>query len=422
MAFCVLLMALCLMALWNLLVGDIESEFPVFLLIIVFSLVYIMGELRKEKRRPDARIPLIWGYLFRVALLFWEVYGRSVYRMPHSGTDGDGFYHSSIRIAQGGVNSYGGVFTDVMGNLYSICGTTSLLFGEFILLLFSVVALHMAGAAMKELGVERKIRENSMYILCLLPDFAILSVVFRRESLIAMFVAISLYSFSLWLKRKKEWYFWGAFVAVLLSATVHSGTVAIAVGYIVIRVVYSNRQEKLKLSASGIAMAVLLLFVMTFLYNNYGDLLFGKIPDIENISDIAGMSTRGGSSYAQYVGNSNTPLNMLIYTVPRMVYFLFSPFPWQWRGVEDIIAFCFSALYYALVLVRVIRYLAKGEQENRQYVILFLILAICTAFVFGWGVTNTGTATRHREKATVLYAVLYGLSALKKPDKKRLLR
>ena len=144
--------------------------------------------------------------------------------------------------------------------------------------------------------------------------------------------------------------------------------------------------------------------------------------NVDSLSDIGNVNTEGGSSYAAYVGDSSSVFNMMIYTIPRIVYFLLSPFPWQWRGMGDIIAFVFSSLFYFFTIKNAFVFIKKANQKNKSYVIIVFIVALCTAFVFSWGVTNTGTATRHRDKMIILYGLLYALSHRDYRDKKIYLR
>ena len=138
---------------------------------------------------------------------------------------------------------------------------------------------------------------------------------------------------------------------------------------------------------------------------------------VTELSDVANIQSGGGSSYAAYVGNSNSAGNMVIFTIPRIVFFLFSPFPWQWRGVADIIAFFFSGLYYMYISVRGLRYLMMRDAPNKTMVLKLLIIITCAVFVFAWGVSNTGTAARHRDKLVVLFAFLHAMTFF--PDKQQ---
>ena len=142
-------------------------------------------------------------------------------------------------------------------------------------------------------------------------------------------------------------------------------------------------------------------------------MFLGKFANVDSLADLASTSALGGSSYAQYVGNSNNPLNMVIYTVPRIVFFLFSPMPFQWRGIADIIAFFFSSLFYIVVSWRTIRYLRRSDIENKAIVQMLFIVSFAATFVFAWGVSNAGTAARHRDKMIILFGVMYALTKTK---------
>lgn len=405
-----IMVILCLiLTLGNTSSGTEVSEFLVAVIIIVFSLIY-MAEVISKKRLRDIRYPLILGYLVRIALMFFDIFGTHIFQLPNSGADSVGYYNRSVLYANG-INTADqvGMFSTLMGTIFSQCGISRLL-GQFFIVLFSVVTMHMAGAIMNELRINEKNRQIGMYILCLLPNFAILSSIFLRESIITMFVTISLYYFVKWYNTKKEGYFVIAFAMVFLGALFHAGVVGLAVGYIAVRMLYDNKRNRLKFSIKGMIFAALFLFVFIYLFNNYKDMLFAKMKDTEEIADIASVSTIGGSDYSAYVGDSSTPLNMVIYTIPRIVYFLFSPFPWQWRGLDDIIAFCFSSMFYMFALIHAVRYLLNGKQENTSIVVVLLILAMCMTFVFAWGVSNSGTAIRHRDKMVILYGVLFALT------------
>lgn len=397
--------------------ADEISDAAAFFVILVFSFAYICS-LTMSERVKDIKAPLICGYIWRLLLLFWDIYGRSVFILPNAAGDAEGFYRSAAAIASGNLSRSNFAFTSVMGTIFSYTGISRML-GQFFVLIFSVVAMHAAGWIFNELKISKDKKKAAMYILCLLPNFAILSVVFLRESVVTMFVSLSLYCFVRWYTTKKEVYFLTAFAFVFCGAAFHSGVVGLAVGYVVVRMLYDSARNQLKISAKGIIFAVFFLFVFIYLFNNYSDKLFGKMESVESLEDVANVNDAGGSSYAAYVGNSNTPVNMAIYTVPRIVYFLFSPFPWQWRGIEDIIAFCFSSMFYLYTLYRAILYIMSGEEENRILIITLIILAVCTVFVFAWGVSNTGTAARHREKMVVLYLVLYGVTPKLKKMKRR---
>ena len=99
-----------------------------------------------------------------------------------------------------------------------------------------------------------------------------------------------------------------------------------------------------------------------------------------------------------------------VYHPPHGVY-LFSPFPWQWRGFSDVIAFIFSSVFYLICVWSAVRCVMKKNAPNRNLVICLSIICICMVFVFGRGVTNVGTAVRHRDKVIAVFTVLWVVSS-----------
>ena len=201
-----------------------------------------------------------------------------------------------------------------------------------------------------------------------------------------------------------------AIVSAFISMIFHSGMVALPVAYVITRFIYNKNKKTVSITLSNILISVILLMAGVYFLNRYEGVFLGKMQNVDSLEDIANVSTIGGSDYSRYVGNSNNTLNMLIFTIPRIVFFLFSPLPFQWRGLADIIAFFFSSLFYIVVIYRTLHYLRIYQGGNKVTVIMLFIVALATMFVFAWGVSNAGTATRHRDKMIILYGVLLALS------------
>lgn len=386
----------------------VESR-PVALIlpmILAVSAVYLF-ELGRNRRLKPVATPLILGYCMRIFLVIFDIYGRNIYSLPNSGADSEGFYRSALNYANG--FPVDGAFPQVTGEIISRIGV-SRLYVQFLLMLCSVVALHLLDAMLREINVDTVRRRRVMYIVCLMPNFAILSSIFLRESIVVLFVTLSLYAFIKWWVKGTDRWFFLAFAAVFFASRFHSGTAAMAIGYIAIRFLYDKRRKVFHTSWKNILPTIVFVTVFVYLYTNHKDVLFGKMANIETIDDIASGHGMGGSTYAAYVGNSSTPLNMLIYTLPRIVFFLFSPFPWHWRGLSDIIAFCFNSVFYLWTVYSAYKYLRSKETGNRSLLIALVLIALVTVFVFAWGTSNTGTAVRHRDKMVILYGVIWALT------------
>lgn len=383
-------------------------------LILVFSVSFYAT--LQDKKYKIAKRPLFVGYIFRIALLFFDLYGKDIYNLPNSGADSEVFWICAIRYANGGSVSNGGFFAKFMGTMFKYLGD-SRLFGQFLLMLCSMVSLLCAFRIFTILNTDDKKVSHAMWVLCLLPNFAILSSIFLRESIVAMFISLSLLEYVKWVKSKNEVFFIFSIAYVFAASRFHSGSIAIAVGYLLSRMVYDKRSERLKITFGSVFATAIMLLASIFVLNRYGDKFLGKFNGLETIDDIANTNATGGASYAKYVGNSNNPLSMVIFTIPRIVFFLLSPLPWMWRGLSDIIAFCFSSCFYLLTMISFFKFLKSKEKKERPVIMTIFIVAMCSAFVFGWGTANSGTACRHREKMEIIWGVLYGLTWLPKKNK-----
>lgn len=384
------------------------------ILIIIYSIAYIASLERKPACRKHIHA-LTVGFLFRIALLLFDLYGRSIYQLPNSGGDSEAFYRYSVSFAGGGADW--GAFTIVMGYLFRFCGV-SRLFGQFMLTLCSVVSIECAAKIFDLVELDDRRKGIAMWIICLLPNFAILSVIYLRESIVTMCISVSLLQYILWVKKKGNMHLLLAVAFSMLGAIFHSGAIAVSVGYILSLLLYNNKTGHIQFKFTNVAAFLLILLMFVFVLNSsIGEKFLGKFKNLESVEDVASGVARGNSTYVQYVGDSSSISNMVIYTIPRMFFFLYSPMPWMIRGLSDIIAFCFSSCFYIYTTYRVISYLISKRTENRELVILIFIVCLCAAFVFGWGTSTSGTACRHRDKMTIVWGVLMGLTL--KPDKRK---
>lgn len=395
-------------------IGIAINDIHASLLILAFSAAFL-ATVQRNRRLRIYKTQILLGYILRIAILYFDLYGNRIYVLPNSGADADMFYYGAVRYM-----NYGGftrtLFPLVMGTLFRIIGSNRL-FGQFLVTLLSVISLCLLVYSLDELEISRERSVKVIGIAALLPNLAILSSIFLRESIVAVFVTFSVYCFVLWSNRAKERYFILALLFVLPAAIFHSGTAGMIPGYLAIRFVYDKKAKALRIRFVNIIAAIVLAIGIGYLLINYSEFLLSKFGRIDSIDDIANTNDSAKSSYVQYVGDSNSVGNIVIYTIPRIVYFLYSPFPWQWRGINDIIAFFFSSAFYIVATWSMIRCLLDKNNRQRPIVMMFAVLAATTLFVFGWGISNSGTAARHREKLAMLFAIIWALSSEGKSSK-----
>lgn len=376
-------------------------------LLIVFLTTSFSYDLNRDAKLQYLKKQILLAYFARLFMLFFDLYGNRIYTLPNSGADSDMFFNGAIAVYSGAETGRT-FFPVVMGHIYRWIGV-SRLYGQFLVMLCSIVSVLLLARMMPYLNISKYVQVQVMTIVAILPNVVILSSIFLRESIVTMFVTIALYCYVRWTKHGNEVWYLVSFGAVALGALFHSGVAGCALGLILVRLLYDRRNNRIHFKAVNVVMAVIFSIGLTYVYLNYGDVLFSKMQGVENISDIANTSEAGGSSYAAYVGNSDSLANMVIYTLPRIAYFLFSPFPWQWRGFRDIIAFFGSSLFYILSVYMAIKSVLRKGGKNRAVTISIILIAIGVVFVFAWGCSNVGTASRHREKMAMIFALLWAL-------------
>ena len=418
MLFFALAIGTCLVSLFR----DSSNDTVVIAAIGLFSITYIT-ELLVLKRNSTYRFPLILGFLIRLVVLFYDIYTDNPLHIPELGktltSDMLRFYTAAEEFSRGNVTHYGGLFSRLFGLIFRYT-QVSRLWGEFIVILCSLVTLHIGIKIGREMQLSGAKAKLFICLLCFLPNFLILSVIFRREAVISLLLSVSLLYFLKWFNhRRGRWNFILALGAALAASLFHGATGLIAVGYLIAHLIYDPGQKKFVLEFSNLLIVLMFSLGFLFIMSRYGFLFFNKLDSVSGISSISSIRDVGGSSYAKYVGDSKTFRRMLIYTVPRFAYFLFSPFPWQWRGAGDILAFLTSSMLYIIMFLTAIRAMFRRD-DNKNAVIVLCMVLLFIVFVFSWGVTNTGTAIRHRDKFIMISCLLITLAH--KDSSNRLLR
>jgi len=407
-----LLLGMCIVALAN---NTIYLEESVLFVILLFSIVYTF-EILKSKKYSKYAMPLLSGYFLRIIMLFYDIYTSNPIHLPEMGqeltSDMKGFYNAALVYSQGGTPNYGGLFSKVFGFIFYVTAG-SRLWGQFIVLLFSIKIFFVVIKIYEVLSIPEKDIIKGLWVLCLLPNYIILSVIFRRESIIILFLAISIYYFTKWLVLNlSEKDFLISIIVALLASLFHGAVGLIAVGYVIIHLIYNPKNKAFNLNTNNLLFVLLISIAMLFFISKFGKVFFVKLDNLQEISDISSIRDAGGSSYAKYVGDSDSLSHLAIYALPRLLYFLFSPFPWQWRGFSDIIAFLMSSFVYIIIFTKAIYRLLHNKRRLvfRNELISYFIITLVITFVFSCGVTNTGTAMRHRDKFVVLYIIINTLS------------
>jgi hypothetical protein len=135
------------------------------------------------------------------------------------------------------------------------------------------------------------------------------------------------------------------------------------------------------------------------------------LAKFQTVDDVTGLYRVASSGRGSTVYLTNLRINnfwqLLAYAPLKMLYFLVVPLPHQWRGLNDVIAFVMDGCIYGYFLLYILR---NRRNIAKTPVALGLVVALlASVFVFGVGVSNAGTALRHRHKIVTVFFVLFAL-------------
>ena len=380
----------------------------VFYLTLTFVNVFILiGSAGNGRyiRTQKTRNYYILGIFIRLAFFIWVQYFSDVLLLPNAGYDEYTFYYNAVHALRVGarVDSY----STIVAAEARFVGL-SLFYLRIINLYISMQSILVFSKILEVLVVSDNTYDKIMFFACCLPSFALISILLLRESLIIFLLSISLLLFLKWWKGNG---FLNIILAVGFSfaaSWLHSGAIVIAAGEIIVFILSKKegfeRSFYLDFKRSILIfgmMAVMLYFIS----------VFGAVFGVDSVSDVYSASNvrvDGGSGYNANLIPIGGPLGIIINSPFHAIFFLGSPFPWQWRSLSDILAFSISAVFYLYVFWQTIKRIRLRDSYSALLNAMFII-AIIGMIVFGWGVSNAGTALRHREKLLFVFLIMLAL-------------
>lgn len=395
---------------------SVINEDSVFSFVLVFmNMIVLLFNIVLLKTKDDIKMMLIAALFFRFVLFVWDIFLGDVLAFPIHVSDAGSYSSDAASFYLSGQMSVdlGGFYSKFIGlcvyNLYGIQPAIV----RFLNIMFSITSIHLVVKTLKNLNVANRVIKIVAFLMAFLPFYAIYSVSFCRESVIIFLCAVSLYYFIGFYKNNKFSKIACAFIAALLSCMLHSGTLFLIIGYVFFLMFYKRNTEKFQISVKSAFIFGGFFCVFIWLYNHFSGELFYKFGNASNVQDVLNKSESvaiGGSKYNAGFNISNPVLNFIVNTPIKMIYFLFSPMPWDWRGLNDIVSFLCSSLVYGYLIFAAVKSLKNKNNKNRNIVIFCLVLIFFATVIFGWGVSNAGTAIRHRDKLICIVMVMFACS------------
>lgn len=394
----------------NLFLQEFNISILPFIVIFITS-IFLLVDLSRSKLPKYVFLILFFSYIFRLLLMLFDLYGRDIFILPNSGKDSEMYHAAAINGLITGDYLTGQLYSRVIATVYSLFGEERIL-SQFLNILFSMNTMLLTYKLLGMLNIKLKLKVIAISLMAFIPNYAILSSILLKESIIIFLNTLSVYYFIKWIYKTNKVSIIISFLLAILSSALHSGAISLLLAYSIFSVVYYRRNNQIRITKKSFLYILFFSILFIFLYMNYADVLFSKFTDVESISDVAGVAksrVTGGAAYSVDIQTGNAFIDFLVSFPIRSLYFILSPLPWQWRGINDIVAFLFSAVFYGYTYYCAFKILKYKKFKNRNIFIFLLLVALTSTLVFSWGVSNAGTALRHRDKFISIFILMLAL-------------
>ncbi len=357
---------------------------------------------------------LFWGLALRISTILM---GHFIITLPDSGGDAETFEIQAWLWAQNGFFEALGHFPGadssfiswLISILYSLTGRNVLL-AQSISLFFGMGTILIGWLITKQLFGDRAAKKAG-YILAFFPTLILYSSLTLREAYVWFFLLLAIYGVVGWVRS-------GQIKSISLAMIGFTGSTffhgAMAIGGITFLIIIFWKSIKkvcahLTIGRLNLRYFSLIVFSGIFFtlfisnkisFDKLGTL--NKALSFENIKERIINSTRDRASYPEWTVPNNY-VEMIYKTPIRVIYFMFSPFPWNIKIKEHIIGFI-DGLLYATLVILIWKNRRQIWADPASKIILIILLSYI--FVFGLMIGNFGTGIRHRAKFVAAMIIL----------------
>ena len=375
--------------------------------------------------RTTIGVILVAGFVLRVALL---IVNFEFATLPQGGGDAKVFERKAWSHAEHGIEdvSYyllsNSEFMVLPGALiYSVTGRFPYLLG-FVMVALGLGVIYLSYRAAFELWGDERMARMVAWGAALFPQLMLHSALFLREIPVSFCLAGAALCAIRYTKRYdiRQVVWFSCWVGV--GALFHSGVI-FAIPALLLGVMFTRPRRargRFKFYATNTIAAILLAGAM-FAANETGFGLgkFGGSLDdaLETFEQREEFETVGGAAFPEWMrvrGGLSDAWKIPI----RYVALLFAPLvPFMVRSPSHLLGVLDASLYLFLFWTL---YRNWGAIKHNRPVIVLLVLALSLFFIYALGVSNFGTAIRHRAKmAPILLILAAGLPEMKRQRRRQ---
>ena len=344
--------------LFNILKGSVNNDLLAVLFIFFNAVIFFYVFVKSTNHRIFV-ILLFVAYFLRIALMFFDIYGNDIFLLPHSGSDSYHYHILGIEVSErlwsiGQVEK--GNYTIFLGVLYKIFGPNRIV-SQYVNVVFGMCIPLLLLKISKLIKIDNKKLTIPFIITCFFPQFLFFSAILLRESIMIFFIALSLYYLIKWYLSEKFIFFIYSISAILVASIFHAGILFIGLIYIMFIALFDAKQRKLRLSPKAIISLMASVVIVVLLNVFFREVFFEKFIRFENgflrvvLNTLN--NTRGESVYLANLQFNNL-FDVVLYFIPKTIYYLFSPMPWDWRNIADAISFILDSTIYLYLFYKII--------------------------------------------------------------------
>ncbi len=363
---------------------------------------------------PDISRILLVAFSVRVILMLLGYY---IFTLPDSTYDALGFEWGAWNFAKDGffnvMDKYPGpnsaFYRWMIAIPYSLFGR-SLLMAQSLSLLFGLGAVFLGWLLAKKLWDNHTAKKVG-WILALFPSLVLYSVLTLREIYVCFFLIVAMFGVVNWVRDDSYKSIFLAMFGFLGGTFFHGG---IIIGGMIFGIIVLTRSIKkvskiilfLRISPKNLLIVILsLIFLQLYFSNKIHIAKLGKFKDSIDLNRLQFETSnrlRGEASYPEWT-KVNSPSEFITKGFIRVLYLLFSPFPWDIKKPAHLVGMFDGFLY--LTLVYLIFLNRKSIWNDPALRTIFFILVVYF-IIFGIGVSNFGAGTRHRAKFVIELIIL----------------
>ena len=302
-------------------------------------------------------------------------------------------------------------YANLASLIYAILGRSPIML-QSISVLAGVYCVVLVWKLSIEVWGAQRAAKKSAWLVAIYPILILYSSLTMREVFITLLLLYSMLHVVLWVKTRKIINAFIALMAFSLQILLHPGMAVAGVLFIGLLLLYYIKRFFASLIInSSINAPSFLVMMFCLLFGLYISIYGASLIDVigykgwlslDTLVDRASIMYTGEAAYPSWL-IADTPMQFLLLLVPKLFYYLFSPFLWDISKFSHVLGMLDGVVFIMLFL---------SIYSHRKYItsnpqaFTLLVFVIFLSLVFTIAVGNFGTGLRHRSKILPIVIII----------------